>query len=58
MSQRTAVLTVYLCTACTAISASLLPHVDDAGAVLIFAQTLGILLIVALLESADGKAKP
>ena len=49
---------MYLCTGCTAIAASLLPHVDDVGAVLVFAQTFGILLIVALLESADGKAKP
>jgi UDP-GlcNAc:undecaprenyl-phosphate/decaprenyl-phosphate GlcNAc-1-phosphate transferase len=58
MSHRSAVLTVYLCTACTATAASLLPHVDQTGAVLVFAQTLGILLIVALLESADGKGKP
>jgi UDP-GlcNAc:undecaprenyl-phosphate GlcNAc-1-phosphate transferase len=57
MSPRTAVLTIYLCTAGTAIAASLLPHVDDAGAVLVFAQTVAILLIVALLESADGRAR-
>ena len=57
MSQRTAVLTIYLCTAATAISASLLPHVDDIGAVLVFAQTVAILLIVALLESTDARSK-
>ena len=58
MNQRTAVLTIYLCTAGTAIAASLLPHVDGAGAVLVFAQTVSILLIVALLESADAKGRP
>ena len=56
MNVRTAVFTVYLCTLATAISASLLPHVaDDAGAVLVFAQTVAILLIVALLEGGESK---
>ena len=56
MSVRKTVLTVYLCTAGTAISASLLAHVaDNVGAVLAFAQTVGILLIIALLESSDSK---
>ncbi len=54
MSVRKAVLTIYLCTAATAIAATLLPRVDDTGAVLLFAQTLAVLLIIALLESADG----
>jgi UDP-GlcNAc:undecaprenyl-phosphate GlcNAc-1-phosphate transferase len=58
MSPRTAVLTIYLCTVATAIAASLLPHVDEAGAVLVFAQTGAILLVMALLESADGRNKP
>ena len=57
MNPRRAVLTIYLCTAGTAIAASLLPHVDDTGAILVFAQTVAILLIVALLESADAKSK-
>lgn len=57
MQPRTAVLTVYLCTADTAIAAALLPRVDGPGAVLVFAQTVAILLIIALLESADGKSK-
>ena len=57
MSPRTAVLTIYLATAATAIAASLLPHVrGNTGAVLVFAQTLAVLLIVALLEFADAKA--
>lgn len=55
MSVRTAVLTIYLCTGGTAIAASLLPRVDNVGAVLIFIQTLAILLVVALLESGDSK---
>jgi UDP-GlcNAc:undecaprenyl-phosphate GlcNAc-1-phosphate transferase len=51
-----AVGTIYLCTACTAISASLLPHVADAtGAVLIFAQVLIILMTVALLEWGESR---
>ncbi len=56
MSVRTAVLTIYLCTGATAIGASLLPQVDEVGAVLIFSQTLAILLIIALLESAEPRA--
>ncbi len=55
MSVRTAVLTIYLCTGATAIAATLLPRVDEVGAVLIFAQTLAILLIIALLESAEPR---
>jgi len=56
MSVRTAVLTIYLCTGATAIAASLLPQVDEIGAVMVFAQTLAILLIIALLESAEPRA--
>ena len=55
MSVRTAVLTIYLCTGATAVAASLLPRVDTVGAVLIFAQTMAILLIIALLESAEPR---
>ena len=55
MSVRKAVLTIYLCTGATAIAASLLPRVDTIGAVLLFAQTVAILLVVALLETGDGK---
>ena len=55
MSVRTAVLTIYLCTGATAIAASLLPQVDEVGALLIFAQTLAILFIIALLESAEPR---
>jgi UDP-GlcNAc:undecaprenyl-phosphate GlcNAc-1-phosphate transferase len=55
MGVRKAVLTIYLCTAATAAGAALLPRVDDVGAVLIFAQTLIVLLVVALLESGEGR---
>ena len=56
MAVRTVVLTIYLCTAGTAIAASLLAHVkDNTGAILVFVQTLAILLIVAVLEFSDGK---
>ncbi len=57
MSPRRTVLTIYLATAATAIGASLLPHVNRVGAALVFAQTLGIVLIIALLESADASDK-
>jgi UDP-GlcNAc:undecaprenyl-phosphate GlcNAc-1-phosphate transferase len=51
MSRRTAVLCVYLITAATSVAAILLPHVRTTfGAMLIFAQTLLILAVVALLE--------
>ncbi len=55
MSPPKAVLTIYLATAVTAAGASLLPHVSRIGAILVFAQTVGVVLIVALLESADGR---
>jgi hypothetical protein len=51
MSRRTAVLSLYLITACTSIAAVLLPHVDSAfAAILIASQTVLILGVVALLE--------
>jgi UDP-GlcNAc:undecaprenyl-phosphate GlcNAc-1-phosphate transferase len=59
MSVRTAVLTIYLCTGATAIAASLLPQVGQVGAVMVFVQTLAVLLIIALLESAEPRtSKP
>lgn len=51
MSKRTAVLCLYLLTAATSIAAILLPHVQTTfAAMLIFAQTLLVLGVVALLE--------
>jgi UDP-GlcNAc:undecaprenyl-phosphate GlcNAc-1-phosphate transferase len=56
MKVRAAVGTIYLCTAGTAISASLLPHVADRiGAILVFAQVLIILMTIALLEWGESK---
>jgi UDP-GlcNAc:undecaprenyl-phosphate/decaprenyl-phosphate GlcNAc-1-phosphate transferase len=50
-----AVLTIYLCTAATAIAASLLPHVSTwVPAMMIFAQTGIIVMVIALLESTGG----
>jgi UDP-GlcNAc:undecaprenyl-phosphate GlcNAc-1-phosphate transferase len=51
MSRRTAVLCLYLLTAATSVAAIVLPHVRETfAAVLIFAQTVLILGVVALLE--------
>ena len=56
MKVRAAVGTIYLCTAGTAISASLLPHVKDVtGAVLVFAQVVIILMTIALLEWGESR---
>ena len=56
MSPRKAVLTIYLATAATAVGASLLPHVTNlTGAVLVFSQAAAIVLLIAVLESADAK---
>ena len=56
MSPRKAVLTIYLATVATAMGATLLPHVAPVGAMLVFAQTIGIVLLIAVLESAEGGA--
>jgi UDP-GlcNAc:undecaprenyl-phosphate GlcNAc-1-phosphate transferase len=51
MSRRTAVLCIYLVTFATSIAAILLPQVATTfGAMLIFAQTVLVLAVVALLE--------
>jgi len=51
-----AVLTIYLCTAATAISASLLANVTgNTAAILVFCQTIAILLIIAVLESGQAR---
>ncbi len=50
MSTRQAVLTIYLATACTGLGATFLPQVSAAGAILIFGQTLLIVLMIAILE--------
>lgn len=55
MSVRAAVWTIYLCTVATAVAASLLPHVDTVGAVLVLVQAAAILAVIALLESGGAK---
>ena len=54
MSQKTAVLTIYLATAATALSARLLTQVKSLGAIIIFVQVLAVTGIIALLESSDA----
>jgi len=54
MSKRGTLLTIYLCTAGTAIAASVLPHTTGlAPAAMLFGQTICILMIIAMLESTD-----
>jgi UDP-GlcNAc:undecaprenyl-phosphate GlcNAc-1-phosphate transferase len=55
MSVRKAMLTIWLCTAATAVSAVLLTMVTAFGAVMIFLQTGLVVLVLAVLESADGR---
>ena len=50
MSQPQAVLTIYLATAGTGLGAVFLHQVNPVGAVLVFAQTVLIVLIIAILE--------
>jgi UDP-GlcNAc:undecaprenyl-phosphate/decaprenyl-phosphate GlcNAc-1-phosphate transferase len=50
MGARSAVLTIYLCTAGTAVAACILPHTNNVGALLVAGQAALILLIIALLE--------
>jgi UDP-GlcNAc:undecaprenyl-phosphate GlcNAc-1-phosphate transferase len=57
MTVRRAVLAIYLMSSCTAVSAMLLPQVDTAGAVLVGAQLVGLLLLVALLEHDSRTAR-
>lgn len=51
MSQRGAVLTIYLATAATGLPAILLPRVGWAGAVLLLLQCLCVVVMIAILES-------
>ena len=48
-------LTLYLATLCTGLGAILLYRANLAGAILIFAQTIMILTMIAILESTTGK---
>ncbi|HRX84510.1 MAG TPA: MraY family glycosyltransferase [Phycisphaerae bacterium] len=55
MSTRYAVLTIYLATAATGLPAMLLPHATWFSAILIFAQTVCVVLIIAILEHVPTK---
>ncbi len=55
LSDKQTVLTLYLATICTSIAAILLHNATTTGAILIFAQTIMILVIIAIFE-ATGKA--
>ena len=50
MSTRQAVLTIYLATACTGLGATFLHQVSTTGAILIFGQTILIVMMIAILE--------
>ncbi len=56
MGQRQAVLTIYLATACTGLSATFLQQVSTAGVILIFLQTIMIICIIAILEQPQTRA--
>ena len=56
MSVRKAMGTIWLCTAATAVSAVLLTVVGTFGAVMIFVQTGLVVLVLAVLETADGRS--
>jgi len=51
------VLTLYLATLCTGLGATFLYQVNLAGAILIFIQTIMVLSIIAILETAAGNDK-
>ncbi|MHC5158036.1 MAG: glycosyltransferase family 4 protein, partial [Planctomycetota bacterium] len=55
LSDRQVALTLYLATLCTGLGAVLLQQADQLGAILIVAQTLMILVFVAILETADNQ---
>jgi UDP-GlcNAc:undecaprenyl-phosphate GlcNAc-1-phosphate transferase len=58
MSTRAAALTIYLATAATGLPAMLLPHADWFSAALIFAQTVCVVLIIAILEHVSPPGGP
>ena len=58
MSPRASVLTIYLATAATGLSAVLLPAADRVTAALAFAQCLCVVLIIAILEHVGRPALP
>jgi UDP-GlcNAc:undecaprenyl-phosphate/decaprenyl-phosphate GlcNAc-1-phosphate transferase len=57
LSETQTVLTLYLATLCTGLGATFLYQVNLTGAFLIFAQTLLVLAIIAILETTSGNEK-
>ncbi len=55
LSDRQVALTLYLATLCTGLGAILLQQTDLLGAILIFVQTVMILIFIAVLEAAGGR---
>jgi hypothetical protein len=58
LSDKQTVLTLYLATICTSIAAILLHKATTIGAILIFAQTLMILVIIAIFEATGKTSGP
>jgi len=54
LSPTVAVLTIYLATAATALPAIILPTLEWTGAILLFAQCLCVVAIIAILETRDA----
>ena len=57
LSESQTVLTLYLATLCTGLSATFLSQVDWGGVILIFLQTIMVLAIIAILEAFPGRDK-
>jgi UDP-GlcNAc:undecaprenyl-phosphate GlcNAc-1-phosphate transferase len=57
LSDAQTVLSLYLATLCTGLGATFLYQVNLAGAFLIFAQTILVLAIIAILETTSGNEK-
>jgi UDP-GlcNAc:undecaprenyl-phosphate GlcNAc-1-phosphate transferase len=57
LSDAQTVLTLYLATLCTGLGATFLYQVNLAGAMLVFAQTVMVLAIIAVLEMTGGNDK-
>jgi UDP-GlcNAc:undecaprenyl-phosphate GlcNAc-1-phosphate transferase len=57
MSQRGAVCFIYLVTLCTGLSATLLPRVGWGGGVIVLAQTILIVSVIAVLEYFGGNRR-
>jgi UDP-GlcNAc:undecaprenyl-phosphate GlcNAc-1-phosphate transferase len=55
LSERAAVLTIYLATAATSLTAIILPHCDWPAACLVFGQCLCVVFLIAILEHTPGR---